>query len=181
MPGRKRFSRKVGSLVIPHRHSQPGYVGVLVRLPPQHHWGAVSPLPHCLQPQSPTHVSSIHPFVCLSILKMLSRKTRRGRHQGGHTPQWRDCEKHSEGAGRRWWEGSPLGRWGGTACTYPGSPAGGPQPRPPALRPSPASPGVGGSSALQLSSPRHWETAVCGHQHTAGWLHPPELSSNSGE
>ena len=64
----------MGSLVIPHRHSPRGYGGVLALLSPQHHWGAVSPLPHCLQPQSPTHVSSMHPFVCLSILKMLSRK-----------------------------------------------------------------------------------------------------------
>lgn len=53
--------------MIPHRHSQQGYGGVLALLPPQHHWGAVSPLTPCLQPQSRTPVFFIHPFICLSV------------------------------------------------------------------------------------------------------------------
>lgn len=83
---------------------------------------------------------SIPLSVHLSILQMLSRKTQRGHHQGGRTPQWGGCDKSSDGVGRQWWEGSRPGRWGGTACIYPGSPAGRPQPRPPALRLGPASP-----------------------------------------
>lgn len=99
---------------------------------------ALSP-PACSPRVRPICSLSIPLSVRLSILQMLSRKTQRGHHQGGRTPQWGGCDKSSEGVGRQWWEGSRPGRWGGTACIYPGSPAGRPQPHPPALRLGPAS------------------------------------------
>lgn len=100
---------------------------------------ALSP-PACSPRVGPLCSLSIPLSVCLSILQMLSRKTQRGHHQGGRTSQWGGCDKSSEGVGRQWWAGSRLGRWGGTACIYPGSPAGRPQTCPPALRLGPTSP-----------------------------------------
>lgn len=44
--------------------------------------GRSAPFPTACSPRARPMYRSIHPFVCLSIMKMPSRKTRRGRHQG---------------------------------------------------------------------------------------------------